>query len=246
MAEADTALNFIQNSALPSYLAFIAKQAGTPRFIYASSCSVYGYTIGQTYDEESPVVCRYPYGVSKLQGEHGVMQLNDAQFSAIALRQGTVCGHSPRMRFDLIVNTMFRDALTKGGITINNPEIWRPLIDVRDTAAAFLRAVEADIGVSGVFNVARDNFTVGQVADAVQEAVAALTGHEIGVTVFHREDCRNYRVSCEKAQAQLGFAPRYSIADTVEDLFRHRAAYGDFSDDVYYNIKVFNKLPPRV
>ena len=90
MAEFDPSKNFVSNGACPSYLAYICKRAGVRRFIYASSCSVYGYTVNELYDEESPVTCGYPYGVSKLQGERGVLQLADDNFSVIALRQGTL------------------------------------------------------------------------------------------------------------------------------------------------------------
>ena len=242
MAEADPALNFIQNGALPSYLAFIAKKAGVRRVIYASSCSVYGYTVNKLYDESSPVTCAYPYGISKLQGEHGVMQLGDDTFSTIALRQGTVCGYSPRMRFDLIVNTMFKTAIQEGAILVNNPSIWRPLIDVRDTSAAFLRAVQAEYAISGVFNVACDNFTVGQVGDLVKDAIEALTGNRIRIVIRHKEDYRNYKVTCERAKTYLGFAPKYGVSHMIESLYRRREDFGDFSKDLYYNIKVFAKL----
>jgi len=227
---------------LPSYLAFIAKRAGVRRFVYASSCSVYGYTVNELYDEESPVTCGYPYGISKLQGERGVLQLQDQRFSAIALRQGTVCGYSPRMRFDLIVNTMFKFACQDGRVVVNNPAIWRPIIDVRDTAAAFLRAAQADYGISGVFNVAYDNFTVGTIGDMVQEEVEALTGKKVTITVKDVQDYRNYKVTCEKARNSLGFRPKYSVSDMIVALHEHRDSYGDFSDDAYYNIKVFKKI----
>lgn len=211
MAEFSPAKNFVGNGALPSYLAFVAKKAGVKRYVYASSCSVYGYTVNELYDETSPVTCGYPYGISKLQGERGVLQLADESFSTIALRQGTVCGYSPRTRFDLIVNTMFRAAIVDGSITVNNPSIWRPLLDVRDTSAAFLRAVQADMSISGVFNVAYDNFTVGAVADMVKEEVELLTGKKVMVTVNSMQDFRNYKVTCEKARTYLGFRPKYSI-----------------------------------
>jgi nucleoside-diphosphate-sugar epimerase len=130
MAEFEPAMNFVFNAALPSYLAFTAKKAGVKRFIYASSCSVYGYTVNELYDEDSPATCGYPYGVSKLQGERGVLQLQDDDFSVIALRKGTVSGFSPRMRLDLIVNTMFKFAISDKHITVNNPSIWRPVLDI--------------------------------------------------------------------------------------------------------------------
>src|SRR6202158_1187201 len=149
MAEYDPAENFVQNGALPAYLAFSAKKAGVRRFIYASSCSIYGYTQDELYDEDGPVACGYPYGISKLQGERAVLQMADARFSVIALRQGTVCGWSPRMRFDLIVNTMYKTAISSGVITGNNASIWRPIFDLRDATSAFTRAIQASYGGSG-------------------------------------------------------------------------------------------------
>lgn len=245
MAEFSPAMNFIQNGALPSYLAFNAKKAGVRRFIYASSCSIYGYTVNELYDEESPVTCGYPYGISKLQGERGVFQLRDSTFSAIAIRQGTVCGYSPRIRFDLIVNTMFKTAIQDGRITVNNPSIWRPIIDVRDTAAAFLRAVQADHAISGAFNVAFGNFTVGQIGDLVKDEVEELTGKKIAITVNNIEDFRNYKVTCEKAATYLGFRPKYDVVHMVKSLHKHLDAYGDFSNDLFYNIKTFKKVEQR-
>ena len=242
MAEFSPAKNFIDNGALPSYLAYQAKRAGVRRYIYASSCSVYGYTVNELYDEESPVTCEYPYGISKLQGERGVLQLQDDTFSTIALRQGTVCGYSPRTRFDLIVNTMYRYAIGDASITVNNPSIWRPILDVRDTSGAFLRAVQADYALSGVFNVAYDNYTVGFIGDAVKEEVESLTGRPVGITIKDIQDFRNYKVSCEKARTYLGFVPKYDVSDTVRSLHEHSDEYGDFSDDAFYNIKTFEKI----
>ena len=103
MAEFSPAKNFVSNASSPAYLAYIAKRAGAKRFIYAGSCSVYGYTVNELYDESSPAVSNYPYGISKLQGEQAVIQMSDKNFSVIAFRQGTVSGYSPRMRLDLIV-----------------------------------------------------------------------------------------------------------------------------------------------
>jgi len=242
MAEFNPALNFIQNGALPSYLAWLAKQAGVHRFIYASSCSVYGYTVNELYDEDSPVTCGYPYGISKLEGERGVLQLGDDNFSTIALRQGTVNGYSPRMRFDLIVNTMFKCAIQDGLITVNNPAIWRPLLDVRDTSTAFLRAVQADTSISGPFNVAYDNYTVGQVADLVKDEVERLTGKKVRVDIKDKKDFRNYKVTCDRARTYLGFKPKYDVPQMIESIYEHIGDYGDFSEPNFYNIQVFKKL----
>lgn len=245
MAEFDPAVNFIYNAASPSYLAFIAKMAGVRRFIYASSCSVYGYTVDELYDEESPVTCGYPYGISKLQGERGVMQLQDDNFSVIALRQGTVCGYSPRMRMDLIVNTMWKFALSAGQITVNNPSIWRPLYDIRDACTAYLRAIQAHHSISGVFNVASGNYTVGQIGDIVKSEVQKTLGKKIGLEIKDIQDFRNYKVSIDKARTVLGFIPEHDVHHTVAHLFENRDLIGDLEKDEYYNIRVFKTLKMR-
>jgi nucleoside-diphosphate-sugar epimerase len=242
MAEFDPSKNFVSNGACPSYLAYICKRAGVRRFIYASSCSVYGYTVNELYDEESPVTCGYPYGVSKLQGERGVLQLADDDFSVIALRQGTLSGHSPRMRLDLIVNTMFKAAMTERHVTVNNPSIWRPILDIRDAQNAYLRAIQADISQSGVFNVASDNYTVGQVGDLVKGEVERLTGEKVAITIKNISDFRNYKVSFSKAKTYLGFQPQYDVKDIIDDLFSHREEYGDYDRDEFYNIRAFKRL----
>jgi nucleoside-diphosphate-sugar epimerase len=242
MAEFSPSLNFVFNGALPSYLAFTAKKAGVRRFIYGSSCSVYGYTVNELYNEESPVTCGYPYGISKLQGERGVLQMQDDKFSVIALRKGTVCGYSPRMRFDLIVNTMFKAAMVDRQITINNPSIWRPIIDIRDAAAAYTRAIQADYSLSGVFNVTSGNYTVGHVGDLVKYEVEKLTGNRVDITLKNIADFRNYKVTIDKARTYLGFQPQHTIEDIVADLFEHKSSFENYDKDEYYNIKVFKKM----
>jgi len=242
MAEFDPSMNFVFNGALPSYLAFVAKKAKVKRFIYASSCSVYGYTVNELYNEQSPVTCGYPYGISKLQGERGVLQLQDENFSVIALRQGTVYGYSPRMRLDLIVNTMFKFVMTDKKIMVNNPSIWRPILDIRDAATAYLRAIQADYSLSGVYNVASGNYTVGQVGDMVKTEMEKLLKSRIDITLKNIDDFRNYKVTIDKAKTYLGFEPQYKIKDIVEDLHQHKACFEDYCNDRFYNIKVFEKL----
>ncbi len=242
MAEFSPSLNFVFNGALPSYLAFIAKKAGVRRFVYGSSCSVYGYTVNELYNEESPVTCGYPYGISKLQGERGVLQLQDEKFSVIALRKGTVCGYSPRMRLDLIVNTMFKSAMMEKKITVNNPSIWRPIVDIRDAAMAYLRAIQADYSLSGVFNVASGNYTVGQVGDFVKYEMEKLTGHRVDIALKNIADFRNYKVTIDKSRTYLGFQPQHTIEDIIADLFEHKLSFEDYDREEFYNIKVFKKL----
>jgi len=243
MAEFNPSSNFILNGSLPSYLAYIAKRAGVKRFIYASSCSVYGYTVNELYNEDSPITtCGYPYGISKLQGERGVLQVQDKDFSVIALRKGTVCGHSPRMRMDLIVNTMFKSAMTTRSITVNNASIWRPILSIQDATTAYLRAIQADYSINGVYNIASGNYTVGQVGDMVRETIEKRTNVKIGIKINHVQDFRNYKVTFDKAKIYLGFQPQSTVQTIVEDLLDHVVEYGNFTNNNFYNIIVFKKI----
>ncbi|MBM2816016.1 MAG: Epimerase protein [Ignavibacteria bacterium] len=242
MAEYNPSMNFISNGALPSYLAFIAKKAGVKRFIYASSCSIYGYAVKKLYTEDDPVTCDYPYGISKLQGERGVMQLQDDDFSVISLRQGTICGYSPRMRFDLIVNTMFKFAMTEGTVTINNPSIWRPIYHIRDAVMAYIRSVQADYSISGVYNVSSGNFTVGQIGDMVKYELEMLTGKKINLNIKDLKDFRNYKVSIDKARTELGFNPQHTVEEIIHELYVHFGNNFDFDRDEFYNLRTLQKL----
>lgn len=244
MAEFDPAQNFIANAASPAYLAFIAKQAGVKRFVFGSSCSVYGFAPNELYDEESPTTCQYPYGISKLQAEKGVLQQKDDNFSVILLRKGTISGFSPRMRFDLAVNTMFKDAITKGEITLHDPSVWRPILDIRDAAVAYLKAIQADCRLSGIFNIASENYLVGDMGDLVRQGLEQLAGKPIKIVsqLISGPGLRSYRVSLKRASDYLGFSPQFSVRDIVRDLFEHRDKFGDYQDDRFYNIKVFKQL----
>jgi nucleoside-diphosphate-sugar epimerase len=242
MAEYSPSKNFVYNAAAPAYLAYTAKKAGVKRFIYASSCSVYGYTVNELYDETRPVSSAYPYGISKLQGEQAVMNLLADDFSVIALRKGTISGYSPRMRFDLIVNTMFKSALRDGRITIRNPTIWRPILAIEDAISAYIRAVEAHENISGIFNIASGNYTVGEVGDLVKSEIEGYLGAKVGLAIHHVQDIRNYKVSIEKAKNVLSFHPRHDVQCIVGDLMKHRDEFSDWDNPAYSNIEMFRAL----
>lgn len=242
MAEFSPSQNFIDNASAPSYLAYIAKRAGVRRYIYGSSCSVYGYTVDELYDETRPTISNYPYGISKLQGEFGAMKQHDDTFSVISLRQGTVSGYSPRMRLDLIVNTMFKCAIQDGIITINNPAIWRPILDIRDAASAYIRSIESNEAISGIFNVASGNYTVGEVGDYVYSGLTKHLDIKPKLKIKHIEDFRNYKVSTRKAQEILSFKPMYSVVDTIESLVDNLDKFKDFDNPQYYNISTFKSI----
>jgi nucleoside-diphosphate-sugar epimerase len=242
MAEFSPSKNFIFNAAAPAYLAYTAKVAKVKRFIYASSCSVYGYTENELFDEARPVGSGYPYGISKLQGEQAVMQLADDSFSVISLRKGTISGYSPRMRFDLIINTMFKSAMKNRVITINNPSIWRPILSIEDAATAYIRAVEANSTISGIFNIASGNYTVGEVGDLVKSAIEGRVSTHLNLCIKHMEDFRNYKVSLEKAKNVLSFHPSGNVKSIVDNLIDNVDRYDGWDNPAYSNIECLKAM----
>jgi len=246
MAEYSPSKNFIFNAAAPAYLGYIAKNAGVKRYVYASSCSVYGYTENELYDESAPVSCGYPYGISKLQGEQAVIQMINDNFSVIALRKGTISGYSPRMRLDLIINTMFKSAMRDRTITVNNPSIWRPILSIDDAATAYIRAIEANQKISGVFNIASGNYTVGEVADQTKSAIEERTNVRVTLNIKHIEDFRNYKVNFAKAANVLSFHPMGDVRSIVGNLIENMDKFKDWDNAGYSNIQTFKFLESGV
>jgi nucleoside-diphosphate-sugar epimerase len=181
-----------------------------------------------------------------LQGELAALYLADSAFSVLALRKGTVCGYSPRMRLDLVINTMFKTALESGEIRVNNPDIWRPIVGIQDAAAAYLRAVEAEPSVSGVFNIVSRNYAVGEIGAGVKREVERLLDRKIELRVNHLPESRSYRVRGDKAARVLGFQPRDSVETIVAGLVAHRTEFADLGSAQYYNIQVFKALDAGV
>jgi len=170
------------------------------------------------------------------------MNLLDENFSVIALRKGTISGYSPRMRFDLIVNAMFRSALQNGVITINNPSIWRPILAIEDAISAYTRAIEAHESISGIFNIASGNYTVGEVGDLVKSEVDEQLGLKVNLIIRHIQDLRNYKVSFEKAKNVLSFHPRHEVRCIVRHLIKHLSGFSDWDNPTYSNILIFRAI----
>jgi nucleoside-diphosphate-sugar epimerase len=146
------------------------------------------------------------------------------------------------MRLDLVINTMFKTALQDGRIVVSNPAIWRPILAIQDAVAAYVRAVEAAPGVSGTFNVASENTTLGALADQVAESLTRNLGLEPELEILEKADVRNYKVSVDRARVHLGFKPSYDIDKIVGDLIQNRTAFADLDNPAYYNIATFRAL----
>lgn len=237
-------LNFIENSAAPVYLAFMAKNAGVKRFICSSSCSVYGYTKNKTLNEDSLVKPTYAYGIAKLQCEQGLMTLEDENFKPILFRKGTVCGWSSKMRYDLVVNTMIKNALTSKKITVNNPKLWRPLVDIRDVIQGYEKAINADLDISGIYNLSGTNITIGDLGRLVHNNLTER-GYDVELIINNDPDLRNYKVSTEKIEDELGFKSNYTISDSIDEILSNIDESYDFNKDIYYNINIFKKIAQK-
>jgi len=235
-------LNFIENSSAPMYLAFIAKEAGVKRFICASSCSVYGFTKNKTLNESSLVKPAYAYGISKLQCERGLETLEDDNFKPIIFRKGTVGGWSQKMRYDLVVNTMLKSAFTTQKIVVNNPKIWRPLVDIRDVIQGYQKALEADLNVSGVYNLSGGNMTIGQLGEAIHGELRKR-GYVVDLVINENNDVRNYKVSTEKIEDELGFKAQFTPLDSLAEILDNMDPLSyNFDNDEYSNITTFQKV----
>ncbi len=242
-AEFNPAANMEMNAKGTAELATVCKEKGIRKFTYASSCSIYDrglFAEDLIQDENAPVQPRAAYAISKYKGERALLELADEDFYPVILRQGTVYGYSPRMRYDLVVNTFVKDALQKGKLTVFcGGEMWRPLIDITDAAGAHICCLEADETKIGgnIYNISYKNYRILEVAYRVKKALEDIVDVEIDVDYFERKT-RSYRVSTKKIETELGFKPTVSIEDSARDM-AHKIIDGnaaDMENPLYYNI----------
>jgi nucleoside-diphosphate-sugar epimerase len=243
MAAFSPKLNYMFNAAGAAIVAQATKSAGISRFVLGSTCSVYGTDDEQLVDEDRPTNPPYPYAISKLMAERAIGCLSDTQFRPVILRKGTVVGWSPRMRFDLVTNSMVKTAITERKIVIHNPRLWRPLIDVEDAARAYLAAVEADLAVTGIFNISTRNYNLQELAETVADALLEFD-LRIALEVQAQQGLRSYRVRTDKAKAVLHFESVKPMATTVREVMEHLIADSvvNLDDPRYYNVRQMELL----
>lgn len=211
-------------------LARLARQAGVRRFLYASTCSVYGAAGGDDLVAEgAPLRPVTPYAESKVGVEDELFALADERFCPVSLRNATAFGFSPRLRADIVLNNLVGHAVLTGVVRVlSDGTPWRPLVHVADIAAAFAAALAApDEAVHArAFNVGseQNNVTVAEIADAV---AATVPGSTLAITGENGADPRSYRVDFSAVRAALpDFAPRWTIEDGARELYRAYTSYG--------------------
>lgn len=241
MAEFSPGANFKFNTAAPIYLSYISKIAGVKKFVYASSCSIYGNTKGNVVNEEFEISCDYPYGMSKYYGEVGVLNMADPSYDVVCLRKGTVNGISPRMRFDLLLNTMVKNAYLNKKITVTNKDINRPVLGINDAIKAYVAAVDSK-NISGSFNIISENCNILTAAECVRDTLKSTLNMDVEIEIQNIFDKRNYVVSGEAAKAKLDYTPSETVQSIVNDLVKDISTFGDLTDKKYYNIQIFKDL----
>ncbi len=253
-AEYDPEANWQMNALATEKLGRDCVDRDVERMVFASSCSLYDGMPPGMHDETAPIEPRGAYATSKRYGEKALLALADDRFCPVILRNGTVYGYSPRMRFDLVVNTFIKDALLKQQLSLHGGGwMWRPLVDVRDVSDAMIAAMEApaELVRGEIFNVLHSNYQIRELAMLVAGSVQLL-----GRSVALKEEpaprlTRDYECANTKLASRLGFLPSRSVIEAIDGILASIDVEDKtmLTDPRFYNIRwleLLSELTPQI
>jgi nucleoside-diphosphate-sugar epimerase len=185
----------------------------------------------------------YAYGIAKLQAEQGLLSLVNASFSVYCLRKGTVCGISVRPRLDIVLNTMVRDAITLGKVTVFDPTEQRPIISVADAAWVYAQIILNPDFPSGIYNAAEGNYTVEELGRAVVSA-CARQGLQVELQIGSSTSPRSYKADLSKLSHYMHGVHWQTPDQIADELLQHLLdkSRDYFLDPRFYNIQMFKRL----
>jgi nucleoside-diphosphate-sugar epimerase len=231
-------------------LAELSREAGVRRFLFSSSCSIYGAGAGGALDEQATFNPLTAYAKSKVATEADLRPLASDDFSPVYLRNATAAGVSPRMRFDLVVSNLTAWGFTTGKVTLlSDGSAWRPLVHIRDIALAMLACLEAprEVVHDQAFNVGRNDGNY-QIRDVAEQVARVVPNAEVSFAPKAEADKRNYNVSFAKIHRVLGqwFKPTWTLQDMIEECYEAcrigRLTYDEFDSPMYITIKRLKQL----
>ena len=247
--ELDPALSRSINYECFESVVLTCKSAGVKRFIYASSSSVYGVSDASEVTEEHPLVPITDYNKYKGLCEPVLLKHQSPDFTTVIIRPATVCGYSPRMRFDLSVNILTNHAVNKGVITVFGGSQRRPNIHIDDVTDLYVQLLDfPDQVIAGeIFNAGYQNYTIRELADMVRTVVEEEFPEKrpIRIETTPTDDLRSYHVSSKKIAEHLGFVPRKTVEDAISDIcnaLRDGKLPNSLDDDGYINVKTVQKI----
>jgi nucleoside-diphosphate-sugar epimerase len=229
-------------------LAKLAKNSKVKRYVFSSSCSVYGASSKAPVDENSPVDPLTAYAKSKIESEPHIIDLQDENFCPTILRSATAYGLSPSLRLDLVANNLTASAFATGKVRmLTDGTPWRPLLHVEDMARAFVLVLKSQENkVRGeIFNVGSnsDNYTVKDIAEVIAKTVP---NSKIEYAEGATSDPRSYRVNFNKIKEKIGFLPKRSLKEAIEEFYHAlknmNFSKTDFEDKKFYRVKYLKWL----
>lgn len=225
-----------------------AKSCGVRRFVYASSSSVYGVSDAPDVREDHPLVPLTLYNKFKGQCEPLLFKHKSPDFVCVAIRPATVCGFSPRMRFDLSVNILTNQAANVGEITVFGGSQLRPNLHIQDMCDLYSLLLSApDESIDGeIFNAGYQNLSILEIANIVKRVVQREFPErgDIGLRTTATNDIRSYHINSDKIAKKLGFRPKHTVEDAVSEIcraFKEGKLPNSLTDERYNNVKTLKR-----